>query len=245
MANARSASRALSMFETFGAEGRPLLLTELAPLIDVPLSSCHGLVRTLLDRGYLYALSRRRGFYPTRKLYTLAQTIAAKDSYLQRLAPFLERLRDDSGETVIVGTLQGEAVLYLEVLEGPKTIRYSARPGDFKPLHSSAIGKALLSAGGEALWKKLAARPLSDVTVNTITDPAHLRDNLEEGARRGYFVTRGENVSDVTAIATALEVEGMTLGIAIAGPSYRMAETIEAQTGRLLQARSEIEERLG
>src|SRR5690606_10677637 len=109
MANARSASRALSVFETFGAEGRPLLLTELAPLIDVPLSSCHGLVRTLLDRGYLYALSRRRGFYPTRKLYTLAQTIAAKDSYLQRLQPFLERLRDDSGETVIVGTLQGEA----------------------------------------------------------------------------------------------------------------------------------------
>lgn len=233
------------MFETFAAEGRPLLLTELAPLIDVPLSSCHGLVRTLLDRGYLYALSRRRGFYPTRKLHTLAQTIAAKDSYLQRLQRFLERLRDDSGETVIVGTLQGEAVLYLEVLEGLKTIRYSARPGDFKPLHSSSIGKALLCAGGEALWKKLTARALPDVTANTITDPARLRDNLKEGERRGYFITRGENVADVTAIATALEVEGMTLGIAIAGPSYRMDEAIDPQAARLLQACVDIRERLG
>jgi DNA-binding IclR family transcriptional regulator len=244
MANARSASRALSVFETFGAEGRPLLLTELAPLIDVPLSSCHGLVKTLLDRGYLYALSRRRGFYPTRKLYTLAQTIAAKDSYLQRLLPFLERLRDDTGETVIVGTQQGEAVLYLEVLEGLRTIRYSARPGDFKPLHSSSIGKALLSSGGETLWKQLNARALPGVTANTITDPERLRADLEEGGRRGYFVTRGENVADVTAIATALEVEGMTLGIAIAGPSYRMDETIEPQAGRLLKTRSQIEGKL-
>jgi len=245
MANARSASRALSVFETFGVEGRPLLLSELASLIDVPLSSCHGLVKTLLDRGYLYTLSRRRGFYPTPKLYTLARTIAAKDSYLQRLLPFLEQLRDDSGETVIIGTLQGKAVLYLEVLEGRKTIRYSAQPGDFKPLHSSAIGKALLSVGGETLWKKATGRTLPKVTANTITDPAQLRDNLKEGERRGYFITRGENVADVTAIATALEVEGMVLGIAIAGPSYRMDEEIESQAARLLQMRADIRGQLG
>ena len=61
MSAVRSASRALQIFEVFGVEGRPLLLTELAPSIDVPLSSCYGLVQTLRDRGYLYAVSRRRG----------------------------------------------------------------------------------------------------------------------------------------------------------------------------------------
>jgi IclR family acetate operon transcriptional repressor len=244
MANARSASRALSIFEVFGAEGRPLLLTELAPLIDVPLSSCHGLIKTLLDRGYLYALSRRRGFYPTRKLFTLAQTIATKDTYLQRLTPYLEALRDEVGETVIVGTLQGEAVLYLEVIEGPQTIRYSAKPGEFKPLHSSSIGKALLSAGGDALWNRIAGRTLPGITANTITEPARLREDLRQSQVRGYFVTRGENVADVTAVATAPRVEGMTLGIAVAGPSYRMEPVIDLHAGKLLKVCAKIQERL-
>lgn len=244
MANAQSASRALSVFETFGNEGRPLLLTELAPLVDVPLSSCHGLVRTLLDRGYLYALNRRRGFYPTRKLFTLAQTIAAKDSTLQRLTPSLEALRDEAGETVIVGTLQGEAVLYIDVIEGTRTIRYSARPGDFKPLHSSSIGKALLAAGGEPLWQKMVERRLDAVTANTITDSERLREDLNVSRERGYFVTRGENVADVTAVARTVEVDGMTLGIAVAGPSYRMDELVERHAASLIEACKRIAERL-
>jgi DNA-binding IclR family transcriptional regulator len=214
-------------------------------LIDVPLSSCHGLIKTLLDRGYLYALSRRRGFYPTRKLLTLAETIAAKDTYLQRLTPFLEALRDEAGETIIIGTLQGEAVLYLDVIEGPQTIRYSAKPGEFKPLHSSSIGKALLAAGGEALWCRTMGRPLPAVTANTIIDTERLREDLRLSRERGYFLTRGENVADVTAVAKSLVVEGTTLGIAIAGPSYRMDQAIGRHSASLLKICARIGEKLG
>lgn len=241
MTAVRSASRAFQIFEVFGAEGRPMLLTEIAPLIDVPLSSCYGLIQTLLERGYLYAVSRRRGFYPTRKLHTLTTAIAAKDTYLQRLAPHLEALRDASGETVIVGTRQSDLVLYLEVLESPQTIRYSARPGDFKPLHSSSIGKALLSIGPhdgvEALLRKM---PLAPITANTITDPGRLEADLQAGRARGYFSTHGENVADVTALSTALEVDGMAIGIALAGPSYRMEGAMGDLAARLLAAASEI-----
>lgn len=241
MSAVRSASRAFQIFEVFGAEGRPMLLTEIAPLIDVPLSSCYGLIQTLLERGYLYAVSRRRGFYPTRKLHTLTTAIAAKDTYLQRLVPHLEALRDACGETVIVGTRQGDQVLYLEVLESPQTIRYSARSGDFKPLHSSSIGKALLSIGPrgsvEALMRKQA---LVSITANTITDPRRLEDDLDAGRARGYFTTHGENVADVTALSTALEVEGMAIGVAIAGPSYRMDVAVDELAAGLLATAGDI-----
>lgn len=217
-------------------EGRPLLLTELAPLIGVPLSSCHGLVKTLLDSGYLYGMSRRRGFYPTRKLFTLARSIAAKDASLVRLEPHIEALRDMARETVIVGTRQGDAVLYLQVEEGPETIRYSARPGDFKPLHSSAIGKALLARDGTAMAEKLRNLDLPAVTAQTITDRDRLLADLAAGSERGYFVTHDENVADVTAVARSIDIDGMILGIAIAGPSYRMQGRIDAMIGHLLPA---------
>lgn len=236
MSAVRSASRALQIFEVFGAEGRPLLLTEIAPSIDVPLSSCYGLIQTLLERGYLYAVNRRRGFYPTRKLHLLSSAIVAKDAYLQRLMPHLEHLRDAASETVIVGTRQGDQVLYLEVLEGPQTIRYSASPGDFKPLHSSSIGKSLLSMGPrdgvDALARKAS---LPSITPQTITDLDRLKADLDEGRARGYFTTRGENVVDVTALAAPVELDGMTIGIALAGPSYRMEPAMDALADHLTE----------
>ena len=243
MGTVRTADRTLSIFEAFGARRRPMTLSELAPLVDMPVSSCHGLIKTLLQRGYLYLTDRRRDYYPTPKLLHLAHSIVANDPYLERLMPVLNGLRDDVRETVIVGTRQAEAVLYLEVLEGPQTIRYSARVGDFKPLHSSAIGKAMLAClPPAALSRWLAEHTLPAITAATITDAARLERDLAEGRQRGYFVTSGENVADVTAVATSVTVNGQPIGIAIAGPSHRMGISLDQVAERLLRARDRIAE---
>ena len=44
-------ARTLDLFELFAAERRPLPLTELARLLDVPPSSCLAMARTLVSRG--------------------------------------------------------------------------------------------------------------------------------------------------------------------------------------------------
>jgi DNA-binding IclR family transcriptional regulator len=215
--------RVLAVFEVFHRVQRPLSLTELARLADIPKSSCHAIVKTLAARGHLYQLQRPRALYPTRRLYDLTREIHANDPLVERVVPLLERLRNTSQETVILGKQQGEAVIYLQVLESPNPIRYSARPGEFKPLHASAIGKALLGGLKDAaLATSLAALPLPRVTPRTLTDPHRLAQDIAEGRRRGYYVTRGENVPDVWAVSTALALDGQTLAVAIAGPRHRM-----------------------
>jgi DNA-binding IclR family transcriptional regulator len=186
-------------------------------------------------------LNRRRGFYPTRKLQMLGNAIAAKDVYLQRLQPHLAALREATAETVIVGTRQNHQVLYLDVLEGPQTIRYSAMPGDFKPLHSSAIGKALLSLEPSIVAALSHQGWLPSVTPATITRPEDLLADLRVGQARGYFMTSGENVADVTALAVPVRVDGMALGVAVAGPSHRMAPAIPAEAAALLAAAAHIQ----
>lgn len=215
--------RVLDILETFHASQKPLSLTDLAELAGIPKSSCHAIVGTLTSRGYLYTLRRPRSLYPTRKLYDLAQAIHARDPFVERVMPMLERLRDSSRETVILGKRQGDSVIYLEVVEGPQSIRYSARPGEFKPLHSSAIGKALIGSMKEAeLRTFLHERALPAATSATLTDEDALLADLLESRRRGYFLTRGENVPDVWAVSAFLTVNAETLGVAIAGPRHRM-----------------------
>ncbi len=238
----RTAERTLTVFEAFESARGPLSLSELARATDLPISSCHGLVQTLLARGYLYSSGRRKEFYPTRRLLTLAQTLADHDPFLDRIAPLLHALRDRTKETVIVGKRQGDAVLYLDVIEGLHTIRYSARPGEYKPLHSSSIGKAMLGGlAPDALDAWLAEHRLKRITENTITDAARLRRDLAEGRRRGYFVTRGENVADVTALAISLTINHERLGIALAGPSQRMHAQEARMAARLLELKRQLE----
>ncbi len=228
-------SRTLEIFETFGAEQKPLSLSEIARAIGAPASSCHLLLRTLLGRGYLYSTGRRKLYYPTRRLYEVACGIAAHDALVEELLPVLTALRDRSGETVILGKRQGDAVLYLDVQESRHTVRYTARAGEFKPMHSSAIGKALLGAlPTEALAEWLGSHRLERVTPHTLVSAAQLKSNLQQGRKRGYFITRGENVVDVMAVAGAVALKGETIGIAIAGPVHRMEPALARHAELLL-----------
>lgn len=219
----KSAVRTLTLFEVFAHHQAPLTLSELARILEIPLSSCHGLVGTLQNEGYLYSFGERRQYYPTKRLLQLATAITNNDPTLNLLVPHLEAVRDQCDETVIVATRQNLTILYLDVIEGTQTIRYSANAGDVKPLHSSAIGKAMLGeVDGQELSATLSQIGQPRITSNTIVDPKTLTAEIEAGRRRGYFVTRGENVADVWAVAKIAHVAGEALGIAIAGPAYRM-----------------------
>jgi IclR family transcriptional regulator, acetate operon repressor len=243
MPRVRTADRTLAIFEAFEATCRPMVLSELAQRADVPVSSCHGLVQTLLDRGYLYLLGRRKDIYPTRRLLDAAEKIVRHDPLLDRIEPVLHDLRDRTRETIILGKRQGDAVLYLEIVPGLHTIRYTASPGEFKPLHSSSIGKSLLgSLSDEDLSEWLASHRLTAVTSRTRVDPSRLRADIARGRRRGYYMTQGENVSDVSALAVSFNVHGELLGLAIAGPTHRMSAQLEEHATHLLKARRTIEE---
>ncbi|NQU62516.1 MAG: hypothetical protein HQ512_15390 [Rhodospirillales bacterium] len=153
----------------------------------------------------------------------------------------LTRLRDDTGETVILGAREGDAVAYLDVVEGLHTIRYSAKPGEIKPLYSSAIGKAMLaSLDEEKLAKTLSRIALERITLATLTDEDTLRRDLEDGRRRGVFVTRGENVADVMGMAAPAAPGGQALAVALAGPIERMGQSFDAHAKRLLMAAREL-----
>lgn len=232
----KTAGRTLDVFEAFQTIRRPTSLSELAELIGIPMSSCHGLVSTLRSRGYVYSVAGRT-LYPTRRLLDIATAIAAHDPILEQLKPQLELLRDKTEETVLLGKRQQNSIVYLDVVEGLHTIRYVARVGEFKPLHSSAIGKAMLGRLPPADLKKFVKDlELPKITDRTLDDPDELVANIEAGRKRGYFVTRGENVAEVMAIAVAIPAGLDWVGIAVAGPIQR----VEANFERYLACLTEI-----
>jgi len=238
----KTATRTLNLFEAFARRGEPLSLSDLAKAIDTPVSSTHALVKTLRALGFVYVLDERKLIYPTKRLLTIAQKIARNDPVVALAAPILARLQAETDETLILGKRQDDHILYLEIVESGNTIRYTARPGETKPLHSSSIGKAMLSLlPDREIVAAIARAGQHRVTTRTITDVEPLLADIRTGRERGVFITRGENVVDVMALATPLSIGGEPFGIAIAGPMQRLAPEEERCVGLLAAARAEIE----
>lgn len=241
--SSRSTLRSLEVFEAFRQARRPLSLSELARLADIPVSTCHGVMRTLEQNGFLYFVSGRDA-YPTRRLWDMAEAIREHDPIAMLLEPALTALRDEVDETVVLGTRQGDSVMYLLVLESRRPIRYSSQAGERKPLHSSSLGKALLgSLAPQQLAEWLDGRALERVTERTITKAPRLRADLARSRERGWYATRGENVADVMAVAAPLRIGTTVLGVAIGGPVHRM-QPLETDLGeRLVRCVARIEAR--
>jgi DNA-binding IclR family transcriptional regulator len=237
----KTADRTLDIFEAFAQAKKPLSLSEIARMIDSPVSSCHGLLRTLQKSGYVYALDVRRRYYPTRRLLEMGSAIAMHDPIIEQLAPVLEKLREETGETILLGQRHDKQIIYLQVLESPQMIRYAAPIGAIKPLPSTAIGKAFLGEmTDEALAQFLPALDHPQVTDSTITNPEHLLADIRRSRKRGYFVTRGENIPDVMAIARTFLMDGELLAVAVAGPIHRLEPKLGSIGETLIQTASSI-----
>src|SRR5690606_24118286 len=113
------------------------------------------------------------------------QQIARADPVADRVLPHLQWLRDELGETAILGTRMGDQIIHLMLVHSQHAIRYSGQPGDLKPFHTTSTGKAIL--GAMPLQERLALvarRKLSRGTPFTITQRKELLANVAEGAQR-------------------------------------------------------------
>jgi IclR family acetate operon transcriptional repressor len=233
----KSARRVLDIIEMYARSPQPATLTQIAGALDLPKSSCLALIETLEAGGYLYQVRPQVGYYPTRRWLEHAEVIAENDPVVRMLEPLMGRLRDVTGETIILARLAGDRVMYLLTVESRQTIRYSARAGEFKPLHGTSSGKALLgSLPADERRAVLRRLDLKKFTDRTITRRDLLEREIASGVARGWHTCVGEHVPDVIGVSRAVTVADETYVIAVSGPIYRLADRVDATGEALVRA---------
>lgn len=215
----RQIDKALDLFECFARDRRPMTLTMIARELAIPKSSAFNIIGTLLLRGYLHETGPRAGYYPTLRLADLSRSILGEDLLIQRLHPNLEALAEETGETVLLSVRENTEIVYLDVVESKAPIRYTARIGQRRPLHTASSGKAIL-LGYDATDRAGIVQMLGEVL-----SPASLKiftRELDVCAQRGWAEDVGGTLADVTGFGVPIFAGSRRLGLAIAGPAYRM-----------------------
>ena len=239
--DSKSSARTLEIFEAFSVARRPLSLTELAKTLGMPLSSCLHIMRTLEHRGYAYSLGTRQGYYPSMRMFRNAEIIARHDPLQRILGPKLAELRDQTRETIVLAQRVEKQVVLLEIFDSPHSIRYSAERGEVRPLHSTALGKALLGGMKPADRAKLLDRvPITRVTATTVASREDLERQIETALARGWYRSDAENAADLYALAIHIRFGSDVFAVAVAGPRERVRAAEDRHAATLLGFKAQL-----
>jgi IclR family acetate operon transcriptional repressor len=200
-------------------------LAEVSEEVRLPRSSTYRYLSTLETRGYV----QRDG---TTGLYRFGLAFLPShgrhlEVFTARARPVMEELRDRFGETINLGILDGNRIVYIEILESNKAVRLAARRGDRDPIHSTALGKAIAShISQDAVVAILAAEGMPKRTSRTITEQGHYLAELEKVRAQGFAFDLGENEEDGRCVAVPFASSRMQAAMSLSAPAARLKDDL-------------------
>jgi DNA-binding IclR family transcriptional regulator len=231
----KSAARALEILEVFASERRRMSLTQLQTLLGYPKSSLSVLLKSLVAQGYLATGGPDQDFFPTLKLSRLGDWIPAALLGSEDLLPLLERLRDETQETVTLTIASDLHMRCVHALIGTHPISLQVEEGVSFPMIGTAIGTMYLATRDEAELKNILGRwqRLHPGHAPTMDDTRHAIDHAR---RDGIALAFDAVIPDTGAIAIPIEtLNGAgTMVVAVAGLNSRI-KSREAQICSALQ----------
>jgi DNA-binding IclR family transcriptional regulator len=231
--------RALSILETLSAAPAGLTLSEIASVLEIPTNSVFRISRTLEERGYLERTEATKKFQLTQKLLRLSCAPAAGERSLTESAlETMRGLRDQTMETVLLGTFSGTDGIVIEQVAGRHPFRFCVDVGVRFELHTAAPGKAMLAALPAAEAGALMDQmPFTRFNARTITERAAFEAELERTRERGFGVDEGEEREGAHCIGSViLDRQGVPAGaIWITGPSSRLPASRFEAVGLLVR----------
>jgi DNA-binding IclR family transcriptional regulator len=231
-------------------EGETWGVREIAAGVGMHPSTVHRLLATLEPDGLVRRDPGSGRYGLGLEFLRAAWRTASRNSLAQLGVPVLRRLRDETGETAVLGVYDHarRAMLLVASVESEHAVRNVRPLHTWMPVHGGASGRALLAWLPDEERAAVLGGPLAAVTDATITTRGALERNLEEVRRQGYALSRGERVpGGVGVAAPVLDAGGRVVAaVGITMPEQRFAPADEPRLAALVvAAAAELGERLG
>lgn len=189
-----SVQRALAILNLFNNGQVELGNAEIAKLVDLPVGTASGLIYTLKVNHYLDQNPENRKYRLGLKLAERAAVLLDQLDIRKISAPFLEELRLWCDESVNLAFRDGSEVVYIERLFGNHSLGIRSELGKRGPLHSTALGKAIVSFIPESEFNTIFNNyKFTSVTPHTITDLQNFKNEIARVHSNGYAVDEQEN----------------------------------------------------
>jgi DNA-binding IclR family transcriptional regulator len=233
----RSADRALEVLEHLARSDDARSLAELDKELDIPKSTLHGLLWTLVSRGWVEVDESSGRFRIGLQALLVGRGYLETDTVVAMASAALDELAAATGETIHIGRLDGTSIVYLDKRESIHPLRLFSAIGRRLPAFTTALGKSILAQLPEEEALRHLPEPLPRQTDHTITDVGRLMEDLRKARDRGFAIDNQESTEGIRGFAIPiLGVEPPHDAISCAVPLSRLDADREAEIVASLRA---------
>lgn len=240
--------KAIDIITLFSPEEPRLTLAQISKRLEMPKSTVHNILNTLLSRGLIEKVDRDYYALGT-NFIALTQAVRVNVELRDRAAPLLRALADASHQSVYLTALDGDLCLYIYAIESSRRLLARTAIGDRAPLHCTSVGKAMLAWMPEAQTRGIVDRVgLTGFTEATLTTWEGLLQDLALTRVRGYSLDAGEHERGTFCIGAPIyDARGVVVGAcSISGVEPQIVGAWSHELAeRVVHTADEISRRMG
>jgi DNA-binding IclR family transcriptional regulator len=207
--------------------------------LGVSEATAYRVFQTLVSTGFAQPSPSGSGYEPTLEIVRLGDLVTKGDHLADAIRSGFRPVNQKFQEPVTVGVPDGDFILFVKKLSGPRDPNFTCDVGVRLPMHIGAAARCILAHAPEEFFEAYLERRLaaSDQTGGDILR-AQMREDRDFIRENGYSISLDEVDVGISAIGVPiLNRDGSVLGaVAIANVTARWDS--EAMTTRAAEMRA-------
>jgi IclR family KDG regulon transcriptional repressor len=215
--------KGLALLELLVHSRVPLGISELSRTLGIGKSNAHRLAQALTELGYLHKDTVEGSYRASLRMWELGNALMANLDLPRIAAPHLRSLLERWQETVCLAMLEGDDVIYVDILHSPQPVRANLERGSHRACWTTSSGKAILAWQDEARLEALSRR-LRAFTEYTIAKSDAFLKEMAKVRSNGYATAKDENRLGLSGVSVPIFDSAGTpiAAIGVLGPSDRL-----------------------
>ena len=218
----KSAGTMFEIVEALKRLDRPSVV-EVAQHVDLPKSTTHDHLSTLTKLGFV---AREPDGYRLGARFLEYGGFVRENMKVYRVArPVVERLAAETGDHANLMIEEHGLGIFLYTAKGENAVNLDTYPGMRVPLHTTALGKAILAhCPREKVDRIIDEHGLQKETENSITDRETLFEQCEQIRGQGYATDNEERGEGVRCVAAPIlnQNDEILAAVSVSGPVSRI-----------------------
>ena len=222
----KSLDLALRILGSFESVGEPRRVTDVAREFGVSKATTYRVLATLERHGYVVQDQTTEAYRLGARLRRLGRVVANIFDLTLEAEPYLRSLRDSTGDTVHLATLEDGEAVYIAKQEALQPVQVASKVGARCPAHAVATGKVLLAHRSPQQRERHIGGGLPRFTDLTRVTPEAIEEDSDRVRGQGYAVNRGEWRREVRGVAAPIRDDSgvVIAAIGVCAPAVRMTE---------------------
>lgn len=141
----RVLERTYAILSALERAGRPLSVQELTDMTQIPKSTVHRLLSSMLKQDFIEQQQQDGRYRLGLRFLELGYSAATSRSIINIANPFMQRISYELQESVCLALMKNGEVLIIHFCESPKNFNVVSRVGSRLPAHCTVQGKIMLA----------------------------------------------------------------------------------------------------